>query len=57
MYFFIIKSDIDSELIAASVWRDERVPVGVVADDFVGKFSKFPNWKCFGISIREPSRV
>lgn len=29
------------------VWRGERIPVGVLTDYFVGKFSKFANWKCF----------
>lgn len=30
-----------------SVWREELVPVGILTDDFVGKFSKLANWKSF----------
>lgn len=37
--------DSDMEFIDR-VWREERVPVGVLTDYFIGKFFKFSNWKC-----------
>lgn len=29
----------------SNVWREQREPVGILTDDFVGKISKFGVWR------------